>query len=40
MYVGNDQRKWGTVKCEKKRRRVLPIGCEKFEPNKKQGEKA
>lgn len=30
MYVGDDERKWGTIKCSKKKRRVLPFGCEDF----------
>ena len=32
MYVGDDETKWGTIKCAKRRRRVFPLGCEKFEP--------
>ena len=36
MYVGDDERKWGTIKCARKRRLVLPLGCDKFEPEDKE----
>ena len=35
MYVGDDEKKWGTIKCSKKKRRVLPFGCKDF---RKEGE--